>query len=88
MALLEATQVTKRFGSLLAVNVNAPPAGVTGWNVYVGLSLDQLSLQFGGPLAPGTPWTIPSTGLVQGKPPGDGQTPDQYYYPQQLLRRG
>jgi hypothetical protein len=72
----------------LQVTPPAAPAGVTGWNVYVGLSLDQLSLQFGGPLALGTPWTTPSAGLVQGKPPGDGQTPDQYYYPQQLLRRG
>ena len=73
---------------VLQVTPPAAPAGVAGWNVYVGNSGDQLSLQNGRPIAIDTAWTMASAGLVAGSTPGDGQIPDQYLSGQQLVRRG
>lgn len=73
------------------LQVQAPltvPAGVAGWNVYVGTSADALSLQNSTPLPLGQAWVLSGAGLQAGPAPGDGQAPDQYYYSLQQNRRG
>jgi hypothetical protein len=52
------------------------PAGATGWNVYVGASSGAEVLQNSSPIAIGTPWTEPTTGLLTGTatPPATNTT--------------
>lgn len=52
-------------------NTTAAPPSVTGWNIYVGTSPGAETLQNNAPIATGTPWVEPTTGLVAGAaPPG------------------
>src|SRR6185437_12570173 len=59
----------------LAVSVNnvlivaapgSPPAGVTGWNVYVSTSTGTETKQNSSSIGTSTAWTEPSTGLISG----------------------
>jgi len=72
----------------LVVNAGDAPAGVTGWNVYAGLAPEGTTLQNGAPLAMGSPWTEPASGLVNGRRPGSGQQPGRYLTPSRILQRG
>lgn len=72
----------------LVVNPGNAPAGVTGWNVYAGLTPDGTTLQNGAPLAVGSTWTEPASGLVSGRRPGSGQQPGSYLIPSRILQRG
>lgn len=53
------------------VRVNSPLAatGAVGWNVYVGLSPDNMQKQNSAALTIGANWTEPADGIVQGAPP-------------------
>jgi hypothetical protein len=64
------------------------PTVATGFNVYMGLSAETATLQNAIPIAAGGSFTLPSTGLVTGKCPGTGQTPDVFVIGATLLRRG
>jgi hypothetical protein len=75
-------------GSLLVVQPVNPPAAATAWNVYLGQTDSTVTLQNSAPIAVGQTFTLPPTGLVTGKQPGDGQTPDMYVSGGRLLRRG
>lgn len=91
-------------GSLLTVQLANPPAGATGWNVYVGLTdapaappVDvppplpnnaPIALQNSAPLALGSMFTLAASGVAAGRAPGDGQTPDIYITGGRMLRRG
>ena len=75
-------------GSLLVVQPAQPPANATGWNVYIGLRDSTLTLQNSTPIPVGQAFTLPPTGLVSGRAPGDGQTPDVYVVGGGMLRRG
>jgi hypothetical protein len=75
-------------GSLLVVGATNPPAGAAGWNVYIGLTDSTLALQNNAPLAIGQNFSLPSTGLVTGRAPGDGQSPDIYFTSGWTLQRG
>lgn len=75
-------------GSLLAVSVNAPPAGVTGWNVYVGLTRDSMAKQNATPLALNATWVNPAEGLSTGLAPGKGQNADFWVVEHHSLIRG
>lgn len=47
-----------------------PGLNATGWNVYVGTVAGGETKQNGAPIAIGTPWVEPTTGLIAGaKPP-------------------
>jgi hypothetical protein len=70
---------------VMAVN---PPPAATGFNVYMGLTQDSLTLQNTGVVAVGTSFTLPSTGLVTGVAPGNGQAADIYVVGGPTLRRG
>jgi hypothetical protein len=46
------------------------------------------TLQNSAPLAVGQTFTLPQGGLINGRPPGDGQMPDLYVTGGSILRRG
>jgi hypothetical protein len=74
-------------GSQLVIQLASPPAGVMGWNVFIGLTDKTLALQNSTPLAVTQAFTIPQTGLGSGRAPGDGQAPDTYLTGGLILRR-
>jgi len=84
----DTTATTTQEGTALTVRaVGAPPAA-TGWNVYAGLLDDQLQRQNNAPLALGSTWTLPSTGLTDGSAPGSGQSAEYFLRQTNLLQRG
>lgn len=82
------TTYTTVDGSLLTVRLANPPAGATGWNVYVGVSVWPLALQNTTPLGLGSMFTLAASGVAAGRPPGDGQAPDIFITGGRMLRRG
>jgi hypothetical protein len=74
--------------SVLVVQAAQPPAIATGWNVYIGLTDSTVTLQNSTPIPVGQAFTLPSPSLVNGRPSGDGQTPDVYVTGGRMLRRG
>ncbi|MBI1356544.1 MAG: hypothetical protein GC160_19555 [Acidobacteria bacterium] len=79
-----------RTGAGQAIELTAPnsPAGVTGWNVYVGRKKGEALLQTEQALEVGTPWTMPESGIALGKEIGEGQAPDLYRTAPRYLQRG
>jgi hypothetical protein len=75
-------------GSQLVAQAVQPPAIAAGWNVYIGLTDSTLTLQNSTPLPLGLSFTMPPAGLVNARPPGDGQMPDVYVTGGRMLRRG
>ena len=73
-------------GSNLVVQAVNPPAVATGFNVYVGMTADTLSLQTATAVPLGQSFTL--TGLVAGRAPGNGQMADVYVIGGSMLRRG
>jgi hypothetical protein len=73
-----------------ALRVTPPgaPAGVTGWNVYVGGASGEEARQNSGPLALGTPWVMPDTGLAAGPAVGQGQEPELFKSVPKFVQRG
>jgi hypothetical protein len=80
--------ITTQEGSALTVRAIGAPPAATGWHVYAGLLDDQVQRQNNAPLALGSTWTLPSTGLVEGSMPGKGQTAEQYLRHINVLHRG
>ena len=76
-------------GSVPNIQLTNPPAVAVGFNVYLGLTPEQLTLQNNaGPVPVGQSFTLPGTGLVEGRPPGDGQAADVYVSGGRVLLRG
>jgi hypothetical protein len=73
--------------SLTASTVNAPVIAA-GWNLYLGVASSTLTLQNSAPVATGTTFTLPGSGLVSGVSPGDGQAADMFVTGGRILRRG
>jgi hypothetical protein len=84
----EVTTYDSPAGSLPVVTAVNPPAAATGFNVYIGLAPNTVMLQNSMPVALGGSFTLPSSGLVAGSPPGCGQVPDVYVTGGALLLRG
>lgn len=80
--------ITTQEGTALTVRAVGAPAAAKGWNVYAGLLDDQTRKQNNAPLALGSTWTLPSTGLADGSNPGTGQVPDYYLRHIPVLYRG
>ncbi|MGC9969379.1 MAG: hypothetical protein ABSE56_02195 [Bryobacteraceae bacterium] len=68
-------------GNLLVVTPVSPPAQARSWNVYVGLSATEQTLQNDAPLAVNEDWRAPVSGIRQGAPLGTGQEPDYFLRP-------
>jgi fructose-specific phosphotransferase system IIC component len=64
------------------------PPTATGWNVYLSSSQTSPALQNNAPLAIGSNWSLPSTGVISGAAPTGGQAPDFYIPISNRLRRG
>lgn len=72
----------------IQVTPSSPPANATGWNVYVGCSIDSIMLQNGTPIVVNEPWLLPASGLVPGTGPSTGQAPNYFRQLPRYLQRG
>ncbi len=84
----DATTYDAPADSLAVITAVNPPAAATGFNVYMGLTPDAITLQNSAAIAVGSSFTLPGSGLVTGVPPGDGQAADIYVVGGPTLRRG
>jgi hypothetical protein len=83
----ESVQLSTSAGQQLVATVSEPPAGVTGWNVYVGASPATLALQNPSPLATSSSWTMTS-GPNSGAALPSGQKPTWYVVDERVIERG
>lgn len=85
----EPTTYNASAGSVPVIEMANPPAVAVGFNVFLGLTADELELQNGsGPVPVGQSFVLPGTGLVDGRPPGEGQAADVYVSGGRVLLRG
>ena len=74
--------------AVLQVTPVSPPSNARLWNVYAGTTIDSITLQNASPVAVGQVWTEAATGLVTGRPPGNGQEPSFLKPLPRVLQRG
>jgi hypothetical protein len=79
--------LTTAAGQVLVVTLSGPPSIAVGWNVYVGLSPNSLTLQNDTPVALGDSWTM-IEGLSAGAPVPSGQQPAWFIVDHRLMNRG
>lgn len=72
----------------LVVDSLEAPANATGFNVYVGPTPDGMSLQNDVPVPVGSRWILPSSGIRQGRRPGQGQSAERFVSNEQIFLRG
>lgn len=72
----------------MAEGVTGTPGAAVGWNVYASTSENGLSLQNSSPLPIGSAWQLPTTGLIAGNAPQDGQLPQYHISLAHQIRRG
>lgn len=65
-------------GELLSVDAGSAPAGVIGFDVYVGFGGSAPVRQNASPVAAGSAWQMPLEGLVDGPQAGTGQAASYY----------
>jgi len=65
-----------------------PPPNAVAWNVYAGAAIDSITLQNDPPLGINQTWLLPPSGLVQGRGPATGQSPNYYSQAPRFLQRG
>ena len=73
---------------LPAVRAEAAPDNAVGYDVYIGNEADSISRQNLALVAPGDEWTPPTTGLIAGEAPPDGQSPDWFVRNDRVFLRG
>ncbi len=64
------------------------PAAATGWNVYASSVEGELTRQNTAPLAIGSTWQLPSSGVIAGLEPVGGQLPNFYITLSRQILRG
>ena len=74
--------------NLVQVRPNNPPINAASWNVYAGVAVDSIMLQSANPIDVSQTWIMPSSGLVQGRSPGQGQVPNYFTQLPRFLQRG
>ena len=84
----DAVEAAVAEGSALVVQAGEAPGTAAGWNVYAGLSAETTMLQNAEPLDPSQAWRMPDSGLISGRPAGDGQAPTYFVASRQVLERG
>jgi hypothetical protein len=80
-------ELTTSDGQQLVVGVGAAPESVTGWNVYVGTSPGNATLQNPTSLPMDGGWTM-NGGLAAGGALGDGQGPSWFVVDHRVIERG
>jgi hypothetical protein len=75
-------------GTVPEVEAVEAPANASGWNVYVGQSIEDSRLQNEQPIGIGATWRLPSSGLAAGRKAGQGQQPSSYVRINRVLQRG
>ncbi len=84
----EVQQATTGDGSAMAVGSTQAPEEIDSWNVYAGNGPESVELQNATPIPIAGTWILPPTGLISGKAPGDGQTPEWWIVNRHVLPRG
>jgi hypothetical protein len=84
----EVTTYESSGGLIPVVQAVNPPAMATGFNVYLGTSVDTVTLQNATPVAVGQNFTLPGPGVANGRPAGSGQEADFYVTGARMFRRG
>jgi hypothetical protein len=84
----DATTYDAPADSLPVVTTGDSPGAATGFNVYMGLTPDAITLQNSAVIAVGTSFTLTASGLATGVLPGNGQAADIYVVGGPTLRRG
>ena len=84
----EMTTYTAPAGALPVAQMVNPPTGATGFNVYLGLAPEIVTLQNTTPVPIGQSFLLPGTGLIEGRAPGQGQAGDIFISGMWMLRRG
>jgi len=82
------TAIQTADGQIPVIQAVNPPAGATGFNVYVSLTPANLMLQNSVPVPVGGSFSLNETGPLEGRAPGDGQAPDVYVTGGSHLLRG
>jgi hypothetical protein len=60
----------------VSMSETSAPAAAVGWNIYANTVQQGLTLQNSSPVALGSPWQMPNSGIVVGVSPRNGQMPD------------
>ncbi len=76
------------FAVAMAEGALGAPSAAVGWNVYASSQSEDLTRQNGDPLAIGSTWQLPSSGLQIGPNPLGGQAPTFYITLSKQIRRG
>jgi len=74
--------------SSFSAQIAPAPANAVGWNVYVGLDPDSMTLQNSSPLEVGVAWVQPVWISATGRKPGYGQAPNYVQPLPRLIQRG
>jgi hypothetical protein len=61
----------------LFVSLPYAPEGAVGWNVYLSADDGPTALQNAAPMGLEAEWALPLTGVVAGRPPGEGQPAEE-----------
>jgi hypothetical protein len=74
--------------SSFSAQIGPAPGNATGWNVYVGMDPDGMTLQNNLPLEVGAAWVQPVWIETTGRKPGCGQAPSYVQTLARILQRG
>lgn len=74
--------------SVIEIHPASPPPNAAGWNVYVGSTVNTVTLQNAAMLNLDQPWDLPTSGLVFGRSSGTGQAPNYFRQIPRYLQRG
>jgi hypothetical protein len=80
--------ISAPLSTLVRVTPVDAPSSATGWHVYAGESENELRRQNVLPLAPGSAWLEPASGLRSDLPAVTAQKPDWYVRTDRVLPRG
>jgi hypothetical protein len=76
-------------GNAVALQLSDQPANARGWNAYIGTNPEEVYLQNVSPISTDGQWTFfPSTAVMSGSVPGNGQAPNMIRALPRLLGRG
>jgi hypothetical protein len=83
------TSIQLADGNAVELQLSNQPANARGWNAYAGTSPGEVYLQNASPISMDSQWTFfPSTAVVSGSVPGNGQAPNMIRALPRLLGRG